>query len=97
MNFISPLIGKLNTPGIITALKGNGRQVVVVTAVVQLLLLRDKIREALEKRGSGTAAHRKAVLKNLENDLKTIGLGMVLGKKRLLARVRTANELAKNL
>ena len=95
MSILSPLLGNLDAPGIIRALKGNGRQ--TVTACVQLLLLRDQIQAATELKGRGSVARRKYILENTGDDLKTIALGMVIGKKKLFRRALAAYEVAKDL
>ena len=90
MSLLSSLMG-LNASGIITALKGNGGR--LVTATVQMLLLRDRVRKALNE----DSADQRLVLERLELDLKMIGFGMVAGKKKLMRRVLAAYDLAKNL
>ncbi len=95
MSILSPLLGNLDAPEIIRALKGNGRQTVV--ACVQLLLLRDQIEAATKLKGRGSVGRRKHILENTSGDLKTIALGMVLGKKKLSRRVLAAYEAVKNL
>ena len=95
MSIMSPLLGNLDAPGIIRALRGNGRKLVL--ACVQLLLLGDQIQAALELKGRGSAARRKYILESIRPALKTIALGMVLGKKKLLKRVLAAYKVAKDL
>lgn len=91
----SLLFSKLDAPGIITALRGNGRT--IVTAAFQLLLLRDQVRDALERRGKGAAAYHRAALESLDSDLAMIGAGMVIGKDKLQHRVKRAYDLARKL
>ena len=95
MSILSPLLGNLNAPEIIRALRGNGRQTLI--ACVQLLLLRDQIKAALELKGRGSVARRKYILENTEGDLKTIALGLVLGKKKLRKRALAAYKAVKDL
>ena len=95
MSIPSPLLGNLDAPEIIRAFKGNGRQALV--CCVQLLLLRDQIKAALELKGRGSVARRKYILESIRPDLKTIALGMVLGKKKLRKRALAAYKAVKDL
>lgn len=95
---INPL--QLDAPGIITALKGNGRA--VVTASVQLLLLRDQIDQALadaeaKKYPDASNVILESSLKNLRGDLKQVAFGMYLGKSKLQERVSKAYRLAREM
>lgn len=92
MSLLSPIMGVLDAPGIVTALRGNGRT--IVTAAFQILLLRRQVREALEMKGKGSAAHRKAVLEGMEDDLRMIGFSMLMGKPELMRRAMAAYEVA---
>lgn len=95
MKILSSILGRLDAPEIIRALRGNGRQTVV--ACVQLLLLGDQIEVALKLKGRGSVARRKYILESIRPDLKTIALGMVLGKKKLRKRALAAYKAVKSL
>jgi hypothetical protein len=95
MNLISPIMGAIDAPGIVNALRGNGRT--IVTAAFQLLLLREQVRAALEQTGKGSAAQRTAVLEGIEDDLRMIGFSMLLGKPKLMRRAMAAYEIATRL
>ena len=96
MNLISPLIGKLNAPDIITALRGNGRT--IKTAAVRLRLLRDAVTGLRDTAPTfGHQANIKSILSGIASYLKSTEAEMLAGKPKLARRVKRAYDLSRKL